>query len=188
MALPGSGDIRLSDLIAEFGGGTKLSDFYRGGAYVPDTPTNAGVPASGDISLSDFYGASVVSDTVTVNSQSVSHIDFAGTSTTYAGIWYQSGGDVYKQHGSTGNTDIDDWIDPKTSAPGSYEIRATLASGTSPAGAAVGSWLALTTGRSWTLTSNAGQYKTCQLTIEIRKDGVVLDSGTVTLTADSAGS
>ena len=34
-----------------------LDIYYRGGANVPDTPYNSGVPASGQISLSQFYGA-----------------------------------------------------------------------------------------------------------------------------------
>lgn len=37
MTLPASGAISLQDLITEFGGGTKLTDFYRGGARVPAT-------------------------------------------------------------------------------------------------------------------------------------------------------
>lgn len=34
-----------------------LDMYYRGGANVPDTPYNSGVPTSGQISLSQFYGA-----------------------------------------------------------------------------------------------------------------------------------
>lgn len=34
-----------------------LDIYYRGGANVPDTPYNSGVPTSGQISLSQFYGA-----------------------------------------------------------------------------------------------------------------------------------
>ena len=60
MALPGSGTITIDDLRTEFGATSTrgLSDFYRGGAFVPDTPANAGVPTSGVIQLSDFYNAS----------------------------------------------------------------------------------------------------------------------------------
>lgn len=60
MALPTSGNITLQMLITEFGGGTKLTDFYRGGALVPDTAANANIPTSGQISLTQFYGASKV--------------------------------------------------------------------------------------------------------------------------------
>jgi len=59
MALPSSGLIRLSDIQTEFGGSNpvSLSEYYRGGGLVPDFSVNDGVPTSGAIGLSDFYGA-----------------------------------------------------------------------------------------------------------------------------------
>lgn len=39
-------------------GNFNLSDYYRGGAYVWDTATNTGIPTSGQIKLSHFYGTS----------------------------------------------------------------------------------------------------------------------------------
>lgn len=56
MTLPSSGALSLSDLQTEFGGISpiSLSEYYRGAAT---TENNTGVPASGAISLSDFYGA-----------------------------------------------------------------------------------------------------------------------------------
>lgn len=62
MALQSSGQISIGDLKTEFGdtGSSSLSEFYRGGSLVPNTGTNAGVPTSGEIKLSDFYGASAV--------------------------------------------------------------------------------------------------------------------------------
>jgi len=60
MALPGSGTIKLSDIKTEFSGGNNLTDYYRNGSYVPDYAQNSGVPTSGSISLTDFYGASDV--------------------------------------------------------------------------------------------------------------------------------
>lgn len=59
MALQSSGAISLQDLKTEFGdtGSSSLSEFYRGGSLVPNTGTNIGVPTSGEIQLSDFYGA-----------------------------------------------------------------------------------------------------------------------------------
>lgn len=60
MALPGSGALSLSQIAAEFSKAApySLSDFYKGGAYVPNTTTNAAVPTSGAIKITDFYGAS----------------------------------------------------------------------------------------------------------------------------------
>lgn len=58
MALQTSGAIALSNIQSEFGGSNpiSLSEYYRSGAYVPTGAT--GIPTSGAISLSDFYGAS----------------------------------------------------------------------------------------------------------------------------------
>lgn len=57
MAIQDSGIISLSDLQTEFDGENPiaLSEYYRGGAYVPNS--NAAVPAAGEVSFSDFYGA-----------------------------------------------------------------------------------------------------------------------------------
>jgi hypothetical protein len=49
----------LNDLQNEFGGSNPIaiSEYYRGGGLVPDIPANSSVPASGQISLSNFYNA-----------------------------------------------------------------------------------------------------------------------------------
>jgi len=59
MALPSSGVLTLDDIQTEFGGTNPigLSEYYRGGGLVPDTAGNAGIPTSGVISVTDFYGA-----------------------------------------------------------------------------------------------------------------------------------
>lgn len=67
MAIPASGPISLSMIQAEFGGTDpiSLSEYYRGGAYVGSH--NTGIPTSGPIKLSDFYGsyaADLVPDTL----------------------------------------------------------------------------------------------------------------------------
>ena len=59
MALPSSGTISLSMIAAEFGGSAphSLSEYYRGGAYVPNHAGTASIPTSGQIAFSHFYGA-----------------------------------------------------------------------------------------------------------------------------------
>jgi hypothetical protein len=59
MTLPTSGPISLRDIQDEFGGPTpiRLENYYRGGAYVLNTDYAPNVPASGAISLDNFYGA-----------------------------------------------------------------------------------------------------------------------------------
>lgn len=56
MALQSSGFISLSQIQSEFGGSSPiaLSEYYRNGSYV--TANNTGIPTSGTISLSSFYG------------------------------------------------------------------------------------------------------------------------------------
>lgn len=60
MALPTSPPISLNQIKTEFGatGSRALTEFYRGGSFVPNTPANSSVPSSGSISLLDFLGAS----------------------------------------------------------------------------------------------------------------------------------
>jgi hypothetical protein len=60
MAIKSSGIISINDIVDEFGGTAphSLNEYYSGGSYVPDTPKNANIPSSGEISFDDFYGAS----------------------------------------------------------------------------------------------------------------------------------
>lgn len=64
MALPGSGPISSSMIQTEFGSTNPIaiSEYYKGGEYVPNTATNVNIPTSGQIKFSDFYnGSSLVS-------------------------------------------------------------------------------------------------------------------------------
>jgi len=71
MAVTSSAPISITDLVTEFGGDAphSLTEYYRGGSLVPNITANNGVPTSGAISLTDFFGASSVtawSTTMTV--------------------------------------------------------------------------------------------------------------------------
>jgi hypothetical protein len=67
MTLPLSGALSLNDIQGEFGGSNpiNINEYYRGGAYVPDTAANSGIPTSGTISIGDFYGGDVTPPTPT---------------------------------------------------------------------------------------------------------------------------
>lgn len=60
MTLPASGVITMNEIATEFGGAApySLSNYYRGGANVPNTASTASIPTSGVISLNNFYGTS----------------------------------------------------------------------------------------------------------------------------------
>jgi hypothetical protein len=81
-----------------------------------------------------------------------------------------------------GAIDIGDWISPNSAAPGSYEARADVVFG-SVSGSATGSWLALTTTRTWTLARVTPGGSAARLTVSIRLSGTTLTSATVNLTA-----
>jgi hypothetical protein len=60
MPIPGPGTaISINTIVAEFGGTAphSLSEYYRGGGLVPNTPGNAAIPTSGQIAIGNFYGS-----------------------------------------------------------------------------------------------------------------------------------
>ena len=58
MPLKTTGEISFSEIAGEFFKSPpyRLSEFYRGSLVVPDTELNIGVPTSGTVAFSDFYG------------------------------------------------------------------------------------------------------------------------------------
>lgn len=93
----------------------------------------------------------------------------------------QSDGDV-QTFINLSNNDAGDWISPTGLAPGTYECRATLQSGTSPSGT-LNTWLALTSNRSWSLTRTTVGTVSCVILVEIRLGSTVLASANITLEA-----
>jgi hypothetical protein len=67
MTLPTSGTITIAQIQTEFGGSNpaSLSEYYRNGAYVPDTSANSSIPTSGTITMANFYGGSAALPTPT---------------------------------------------------------------------------------------------------------------------------
>lgn len=126
------------------------------------------------------------SDTITVNSGTVTDIDFISPFSASVLLTYESDGTIstFLTQGSDNADALGNWIDPLSSAPGNYEIKATLSSGTLTSGV-TGTWLALTSDRSWSVSRSTTGTTSATLTIEIRDDGgPTLDSGTVTISAE----
>lgn len=60
MPIPGPGTaISINTIVGEFGGSVphSISEYYRGGGLVPNTPGNSAIPTSGAIALGNFYGS-----------------------------------------------------------------------------------------------------------------------------------
>jgi len=84
MSLPSSGAISWGDIRTEFvqSGAFSLTQCYRsdGSSVMPFTPGTSGIPASGTISASDFYGKSGYGTYQTFVAGSMQVVDKAGTS------------------------------------------------------------------------------------------------------------
>lgn len=95
MVLQASGLISLSNIKSEFNGidPVELSDYYRGGVYVPDLPLNANVPTSGTIALQNFYGATLSTFNISPNVGTVNEgetVRFSVTTNNFSGTLYWS--------------------------------------------------------------------------------------------------
>lgn len=75
------------------------------------------------------------------------------------------------------------WVVPNTSAA-NWEVRATVLSGSTPTGSATGSWLALTSDRTWTVTASVeGSTVTSTIQLEFRRaSDLAVDANTPTFT------
>ena len=60
MTMTASGAITLDNIQTEFGGANpiSMSEYYRGGSYVPAHPGTTGIAASGTININSFYSTS----------------------------------------------------------------------------------------------------------------------------------
>jgi hypothetical protein len=63
----------MTTIATEFGGTVphSLSEYYRGGGLVPNTPVNSAIPTSGQIAIGNFYGSanrSAIALTIAANS------------------------------------------------------------------------------------------------------------------------
>ena len=126
--------------------------------------------------------AAIGGDQIALSNVNVLSIGAGSQTATYT---LESDGDVVSDSTIFGPVDEGDWITPKANAPSDYEVQATLNAGTLTSGT-TGSWLALTSNRSWTLTqATVGAATQVDLTIEIRKgSGATLASATITLDAE----
>lgn len=88
MAIPGPGTaISMNTIATEFGGTVphSLSEYYRGGGLVPNTPGNAAIPTSGQIAMGNFYGsANRVAIPLTISSNSYNYDVYTNRGPTYS--------------------------------------------------------------------------------------------------------
>jgi hypothetical protein len=128
-----------------------------------------------------FFGAGGVINPIPINSFGRIALDPADATVT---LEFDTDGDGSMQ----GNvTNAFEWFSPVTPGIGTgYWIRLTVNSGTSPSGSAVGSWLQLSSARSWSLTRTTIGTFTGNYTLEIATDSGgtnIVASQTINMTA-----
>lgn len=121
---------------------------------------------------------------IAITNRSISHTS-GGILPASATYTLGSDGVVYRQTGSSPAVALETW-DNQSATVGNYEAKVTVTSGALTSGT-TGSWVSLGSSKSWDLSISAGGYDQCVFTVEIRlaSSGVVLDSATITLTADA---
>ena len=185
MALPASPPLTLQQIYTEFGAplGTNLTALVRGGAYVPDTPANAGVPTAPPINILNFLGASSVS--VTLNGQSIFAAGSTGGGAT-ARYRINAAGTVQTKEGLNPYVTQETWL--LGGSASDFEVRATVQSqtGVGGFGGSIGTYLNCGTDREWTALATNGNIFSGTLLIEMRPagGGAVLASALIDMESD----
>lgn len=97
MTTPASGQISSADISGEFGGSAphNLNEYYRGGGLVANHQNNSGIPTSGQIKMSDFYGTDI-------DYESFGHVPFS----TYSFIDFGDGNIQYTYYYGIDRTNL----------------------------------------------------------------------------------
>jgi len=146
----------------------------------------AGVPSGAIVMPTNFYGKSAV--TITLNPQSA--YDFTGGArAANTGYRLTSGGLTQILENVTYST-VETWCTP-TSEAGNYEVFVSLLTGIgfSAGSSATGTWLALSTTRTWLRSAAIGTANLITFSVSIRRIGTttpVYGPTTITLEADAS--
>lgn len=179
MALPASPPISMSQVYAEFGGaGQPLTAFVRGGAYVPNTGANAGVPTAPPIDLLDFLGATASQPVYLQNA--TRNANNANANAT-AELRFGASQVQSRANGGTLNN-LFAWL--ISGARADYDVRWSVIEGL-PSSGPTGTWTNLGSDVIWTLIRTAAGTISASGTVEIRPagGGAVMASAVFTLNA-----
>jgi hypothetical protein len=184
MTLNASGPISLGGSTAGQSINLELSKSATATVSLNDTDvrTLAGVASGAIVMPTNFYGKSSV--VISITDQ---YIPGLGISDAYAFYILTAGGQVEQsiEAGGINPTNLEQWCTP-TAQASNYEALVTLTAGTLSGGSGAGTWLALSTTRTWYVEEfTPGGSKLCQFTVQIRKIGTttVLDTATIDLEA-----
>jgi hypothetical protein len=183
MTLQASKPITLTDIQAEFSAplSATLADFVRGGAFVPDTGPNAGVPTSKPILMTDLLGAeSSAAFGIAMSAGAIGDVDIQPNPAS-AGITFSPFGVItFSGNLSSPNRTTEWWSDPvNKSIDALWEVSLFTNTGTNPtfpniipAGGTLGLFLGLNTFRTWGLNTSSAQGGTNIWTFRVREVAV----------------
>ena len=204
MVLPAWGNsLSLSQIQTEFGGSNpaSLNEYYAGGANVPAGTVgypggvSTAIPSSGQISISNFFGASKITIVNPLTFNGSTFLDEQTATTASSRLEIQTNG-RWQIWYSDGLASEGDWATPTTTNIGnSYWVRFTITGsngyGNYDNSASTG-WLQITTTR--TITVNAyyppNSARGVIYTVEISSSSggsPVLSTSSLTLAADATG-
>lgn len=174
MALQSSGAISLSEIQTEFGGSNPIaiSEYYSAAT---------GVPASGEITIADFYGTSNI--TVAIDDGSLSDFGSGSSSVTFR---LNTNGTITATGNSTTYSDTN-WYEPTTAGIGSdYQVRVTATGNTGSLTGTLNSYTTITSAQSWVL-STTGADASVTLSVSVRDvaTSTVQDTATITMSVNA---
>ena len=200
MTIKSSGQLSISEIVAEFGGTAphSLSEYIRGGSLVPNSPANSSIPTTtggnSNIMMSDFYGADVTpaaltAADITMVGRTYAASSVSGTATVI--LTLRNDGDLSVNHTADvapAQPGAAEWLRRTNNAPdinkaGRVQVRVTRTGGFTVgfSGAALNTWHSLSTSRSWTLSGSASRL--INLSFEFR-EGTSGSLKTVPITLD----
>lgn len=170
MALQSSGAISLSEIQTEFGGSNPIaiSEYYSAAT---------GVPASGEIAITDFYGTSNI--TVAIDDGSLSDFGIGSSSVTFR---LNVNGTITATGNTTTYSDTN-WYEPTTTGIGSdYQVRVTATGATGALTGTLNTYTTISSAQSWTLSST-GPDASVTLSVSVRDvaTSTVQDTATITM-------
>lgn len=159
MTLQASAPISLANIVTEFGGAAphSLSEYVRGGAYVPNVSQNNAVSTSASgLKISQFYSTTkfVVADNIP-NASDYSFGQFASASLR---LNNDASCSIYQQNNGGWGT-VGSWALPTGGTPGAgYWVYATKTDGNATPPFNMGSWIQISSAPSWGISTTAPEF------------------------------
>lgn len=177
MALQTSGAISLNDIHVEAGGttGTAVS--------INDADVRGLISASAgsEMDFTDWYGASAAN--VEIDNGSLTDFNPGGAASTTFRL--NTDGTITATGNLTSYSDTN-WYEPTTTGIGSsYQVQVTATGDTSSLSGSTGTYLTISSARSWTLFST-GEPKAVTLSVSVRDvaTSTVQDTATITMSVE----